>query len=46
MNLSIFPFIILGFHGAWMLAAVIALAWLFFRRLRIRDEETFEKRDN
>lgn len=36
---------ILIYAGFWLVIGLL-LVYLLFRRLRIRDEETFEKRDN
>ena len=37
---------ILGVQGFFLLGAIVILIWLIFRRIRLKKEEDFEKRDN
>ncbi|MFT5724859.1 MAG: hypothetical protein ACI9JN_001982 [Bacteroidia bacterium] len=36
----------LGLEGLLFVGALIVLVWLVFRRIRLKKEETFDKRDN
>ncbi len=38
--------IFLGLEGLLFLGAIVVLVWLIFRRIRLKKEEAFEKRDN
>jgi hypothetical protein len=40
------PIIILALYGLAALVALVLLIFLIRRRIRIKKEETFEKRDN
>ena len=44
--MKLIPFIIIGFQMIIWGTLLVILIFLVIRRLRIRDEEDFEKRDN
>jgi len=43
---SISPFILASFYGVFFIVSTLIIIYLIFRRIKIKREETFEKRNN